>query len=137
MLLSIQLGFGQDHAKKREKVEAAKIAHITQELDLSVEESQAFWPVYNKYQDEIKKLYEGRKRPPKMDEMTEEEANTLLEDHFRKESASLDLKKQMYSELGTVLPASKLVKLIIAEKKFRRGLLERIKKGKEGRKKRH
>ena len=37
--------------KKKEKIEAMKVAYLTNELELTVEESQAFWPVYNELQD--------------------------------------------------------------------------------------
>ena len=36
-----------DFEEKREKIEAIKVAFITEQIDLSVEESQSFWPVYN------------------------------------------------------------------------------------------
>ena len=36
--------------KKKEKIEAMKVAYLTNELELTVEESQAFWPVYNELQ---------------------------------------------------------------------------------------
>ncbi len=36
-------------------VQALRVAFITKDLDLSTEEAQKFWPVYNKYIGEIKK----------------------------------------------------------------------------------
>ncbi len=38
-----------------DKVEAVRMAYITSQLNLTPEEAQKFWPVYNKYFDEIKK----------------------------------------------------------------------------------
>src|ERR1700733_13020492 len=35
-------------------LEAIKVAYITRELNLSPEEAQKFWPVYNNYTSEVK-----------------------------------------------------------------------------------
>jgi DNA polymerase elongation subunit (family B) len=56
-----QEGNAEDYGKKerfREKLEAQRIAYITNKLDLSSEESIKFWPVYNEYS---KKRLEIRK----------------------------------------------------------------------------
>jgi predicted O-linked N-acetylglucosamine transferase (SPINDLY family) len=39
----------QQFEQQREKIESQRIAFITQELDLTPAEAQAFWPVYNEY----------------------------------------------------------------------------------------
>ena len=44
---------GQDH----ERFEAEKVAYITQQLSLSVEEAQAFWPVYNQAVKEQREVF--------------------------------------------------------------------------------
>ncbi len=36
------------------KVEVIKMAYVTKEVDLSPEEAQKFWPVYNNYNNELK-----------------------------------------------------------------------------------
>ena len=41
-------------ALEKGKIEAMKAAYLTNELELTVEESQAFWPIYNELQ--IKRL---------------------------------------------------------------------------------
>ena len=38
---------------QKEKIEALKMGYISKELDLSPEEAQKFWPVYNQYQKEL------------------------------------------------------------------------------------
>ena len=37
-----------------QKLEAIKIAYITRQLNLSPQEAQRFWPVYNNYSNEVK-----------------------------------------------------------------------------------
>ena len=43
-------------AERIEKIEQQRIAFITTDLDLSVEEAQAFWPLYNDYQSMKKEI---------------------------------------------------------------------------------
>src|SRR6476469_10296781 len=43
-----------DQEKRFNRIEALKIAYITRELNLTHDESQKFWPVYNAYFEEIK-----------------------------------------------------------------------------------
>lgn len=40
---------------KDERLQSLKIAYITKELNLTAEEAKQFWPVYNKYFEEVKK----------------------------------------------------------------------------------
>jgi hypothetical protein len=38
------------------RLEALKIAFLTKKLDLSTEEAQRFWPIYNKYTEDIRSI---------------------------------------------------------------------------------
>jgi hypothetical protein len=44
------------------KLQALKIAWLTKKLDLSPEEAQRFWPIYNKYIDEIRAIRQEQKQ---------------------------------------------------------------------------
>src|SRR5690349_15870280 len=37
------------------RIEALKIAYLTKKLNLSTDEAQKFWPIYNQYMGEIRK----------------------------------------------------------------------------------
>ena len=39
-----------------ERIEALKVAYITKQLQLSPDEAQKFWPVYNTYENELKQM---------------------------------------------------------------------------------
>ena len=53
-VFTVFIGISQDG----HRLEALKIAYITKNLDLSPEEAQKFWPVYNQYSAELKKARE-------------------------------------------------------------------------------
>ena len=51
------------HAKAQDgqKLEALKVAWLTKKLDLSPEEAQRFWPIYNKYSSDIRTIRQEQK----------------------------------------------------------------------------
>ncbi len=44
-----------ENSKMAQSIDALKMAYITKELNLSPDEAQKFWPIYNYYSSEIKK----------------------------------------------------------------------------------
>jgi hypothetical protein len=74
LILLLALGFLLNtHAQDGEKLQALKIAYLTKKLDLSPEEAQRFWPIYNKYTEEIRVIRQEQKLSPKPDELGMEE----------------------------------------------------------------
>ena len=104
-----------------------KIAFITNKLELSPEEAQKFWPVYNKFENKFRELRDEL-RPQRRKELNEEESADLIVSFLLIQQEELDLQKQMYSELEGIISASQMVKLHFAEKKFKQKLLERMNK---------
>ena len=43
-----------------EKLQAMEVAYLTRELNLSPEDAQKFWPVFNKYRDEVRTVWGDR-----------------------------------------------------------------------------
>ena len=128
ILLSTIFSYGQkriDH-KTENKIKAQKVAFITQALELTPEEAERFWPLYNEYSRKLRDLRIENKVKPKR--LTEEEANRLLDEFFDIDQKKLVLRKNYYDRFRHVLPASKVVKLRFAEKKFKLKLLNRIRK---------
>ena len=59
LLVSFTVSFLIGVAQNGNRLEALKIAYITKRLDLSPEEAQKFWPIYNQYAEELKQSAEG------------------------------------------------------------------------------
>jgi hypothetical protein len=131
ILLSIsvfsQIGFSQNQQNAHERIRASKAAFITDQLQLSPEEAQSFWPVYNKFENKFRELRDEL-RPQRRKELNEEESADLIVSFLLIQQEELDLQKQMYSELEGIISASQMVKLHFAEKKFKQKLLERMNK---------
>lgn len=118
-LITITLsGFGQnDEDAKNDggRLQAYKIAFLTKKLNLSPEEAQSFWPVYNKYEDEIRSVRrENRQKPA---------------DELGMEEKILNIRKKYNNEFSKVLPTEKVNTLFRSEKEFsnivQREMLER------------
>jgi hypothetical protein len=56
LMLCLHFNLQAQRGKMRDRIEPMKIAFITQKLNLTAEEAQKFWPVYNKFSDELQKL---------------------------------------------------------------------------------
>jgi len=137
LVLSISISatvFSQDgDAHKSERVESFKIAYITNKLELTPQESEKFWPVYNQYQREKKDLRSNFKNRSDINKMSETEAEKLIENNFIKEEKVLELKKNLIIELKNVVSAKKIVMLHLAEREFHRELIGRVKNQKRNR----
>lgn len=121
---------------QHEKIEAQKIAFITQELNLTPEEAKVFWPVYNEYEakrSELKKSFKGidNHHKAEMDKLTEKEASQILDNQIIEAQKFLDLRKEYHSKFKTVLPSVKVLKLYEAERDFQKVLMDKIKQHKQ------
>jgi Spy/CpxP family protein refolding chaperone len=121
----------------RERLESAKIAYITRELDLTPSEAQAFWPVYNAMEAEMKKAQRDpiresmktMKAEGGIDNLTDAQAREVLA-NLEKVAAEREAVRRKYQkEFLKVLPAKKVLKLHLAERKFKQEVLERLKEG--------
>ena len=119
-------------APRREKIEAMKVGFITQQLDLTSEEAQKFWPVYNRFAEEMEKSrkdFRGKmmEEVKDVDLMTDAEANKALNDMIAYKTSEVELFKKYNQEFKKVLPTKKVVKLYVAEQEFKRELLRKLK----------
>lgn len=114
-----------------EKIKALKIAHLTEQMELTKEEAQKFWPIYNAKEEAESKLREQsskRRKEKNTDELTESEAKALLLDLQKIEKQKMELDSKMLNELLEILPAKKIIKLYQAERSFRQKMFDEYKK---------
>ncbi|MBR9920073.1 MAG: hypothetical protein GYB31_04480 [Bacteroidetes bacterium] len=116
-----------------ERVRAMHVAFITDRLRLSPEESQAFWPVYNEYREKEKTIRESYRPDANLANLSEQEADALINDQFEKDQELLDLRKAYYKRLLTHVPAKKLAVLQKAEREFKEKLIEEIRRRRQQR----
>jgi hypothetical protein len=136
--------FGQDKDRmkgkdRREAIQAQKVAFITQKLELSPEEAQKFWPVYNQCQKELAETRKrgdrqskGEKLPkPNIDEMSDKEVEDMMNNDLITKRKAIDIHELCINKYKEVLPIKKVAKLHDAEKQFRKELLNKMRDRRE------
>jgi tRNA G37 N-methylase Trm5 len=132
LVFGAQLGMTQrrdrrDMQDRRDRLETLRIGFITEELNLSAEEAQKFWPVYNEYEAKMEAI--RRERPPKSTEdMSESDAKAWIEGNLQQETASIELRTDYVAKLLEVIPAVKVVRLFEAERKFKLEMIDHMRK---------
>lgn len=102
--------FAQTKAQNGEKIQALKIAFITQRLQLTPQEAQQFWPIYDQYQTEIKNLQLDYRNGPALEN----------------EEKLLNIRKKYAPSFQRVLGPDKANRLFNAERDFREILIKRL-----------
>ena len=119
----------------QEKVKAEKIAFLTSELDLTVAEAEAFWPVYNAMEKEKQELMESKFKTFQelnkaiAEEKSEEEITNLTRQYVEILSKLKDVDVKYLDKFGQVLPAAKVAKIYLSEEKFRSRQINNLKRG--------
>lgn len=110
----------QDHT--REKIQAMKIAFMTEKLSLTPGESEKFWPLYNQYWSERRKLAHDMRAVFQRVE-TGATNGRELQSFFEAQDAETAAIRRWATEFKKVLPEDKVVKVFVSEEGFKRYLL--------------
>jgi hypothetical protein len=107
----------------REKIRADKKLFVAKNMQLTEAEAKAFWPVYERYQDELFLL---RARTLKLindyaeayEKMTSDTAKRLLDEYMTIETLGLKLRQAYLPKFREVLPEVKVVRYYQIENKI-------------------
>lgn len=98
--------------KRGERIQALKVAYMTQVLKLTPQEAQSFWPVYNTYFDETQKVRINNKN-----------------DELKYQEEALNVKKKYKPEFKKILSDESRANLVFkAERDFLVELQKEVKK---------
>lgn len=122
---------GARPGQAKERIESAKIGFITRELQLTPDEAKAFWPIYNAMEDELKKanrdpLREGLKTvrgEGGIDNLSDAQARELLAEIDKVGAEREAVRRTYQKEFLKVLPPQKVLKLHVAERKFKQEVM--------------
>ena len=138
-LLVTSLSFSQGFKEKREKVKALKVAYITEQLELTTDEAQKFWPIYNAFDEKQSELRHEKMRaildrfkPGNVEKLSEKDASNSLAQMEKIEEDLFNLKKKFIKDLQSVISAKKIIKLKKAEEDFNRELLKQMREKRRG-----
>jgi len=116
----------------RQKMEAYKIGFFTEGLELTPEEAQQFWPIFNERERKMKALKKEHRpdKRPDFDTMSEAETQQMLNRYFEMRQRELDLDKEYSSKFIKVLHPRKVLKLRHLEREFKRTIIDEFRKRK-------
>ena len=129
--------YAQHHSKKDfpgwDAIKTQKIAFLTEQLSLTPEEAQNFWPVYNMLESEREKIWREKKD---LEDSFHNDSTKMSDAQFRlmaEKYADIHLRegqmmKEYNDKLLKVLPARKVVTLYFAERKFMGYLMKEYRK---------
>jgi len=113
----------------KSKLEAARIAMITERLNLSPAQAEKFWPLYNQFAQERRTMQKQALQSRKgidMQNLTEEQSKKLVRAHLKLKQDKLDLENKYATKINNVISARQMVALRKAEDDFRKMILNRL-----------
>lgn len=120
--------------KKKEQIKLQKVNFITEKLQLTVEESQQFWPLYNEaekkidgYEKEMRQIM--KKYKESKDVLTDAEVNEMADKMTELQVLAAKTEAEYFEKYKKVLSVRKVMELRGAEKEFHHDLLKQLKGG--------
>lgn len=113
------------HEEIFNKLHNEKIAFFTSEIDLTPEEAQRFWPVYNQFLKESQKAHSKTMKALQAlknksgEKLTETEMQKRIDEYVTSIAAQDEVFVKYAAEFKKVLPIEKVAKLYVAEERFR------------------
>ncbi|MFC2098612.1 hypothetical protein ACFLSP_02590 [Bacteroidota bacterium] len=129
--LSVLAQEPNNHEKRMEKYRSMKIAYFSDNMDLTPEEAEIFWPLYNKFEKQKAELKTDRRMRSRAfsenaEQLNELEAEQIIDQHIENRQKEVEIDTEFHKELKKVLPAKKIMKFYVTEVHFREYMLRRI-----------
>lgn len=113
LLGNITMAFAQDQPgddlTKQEKIKALYVAYVTQQLALTPDEAQKFWPLHTQFENDLRGVNKN------LPELT-------------KQQARLDIKKKYQEGFNKVIGANRCERFYTMGDAFRRKLMDKVQK---------
>lgn len=124
----------------KERIKAYKTAYITEQLNLSAETAEKFWPIYNDYDKQLFNLKVQNSRNERrrikelggIENISNKDATEIVFNLLSDEKEASIVKEKMYTDLAKILSSKQLLNLYQAERNFNKRLLNEYKKRNPG-----
>jgi hypothetical protein len=110
----------------RQKVKADKKLVVATNMSLTEAEAKAFWPIYDEYQTELRKVNDqlaavilSYAKEFNANSLTDEKAMRLVDQMMMVEQAETTLKQTFVPKLSKALPGKKVARYVQIENKIR------------------
>lgn len=116
------------HHDRIDKIESARTAYLTQKMNLTADQAQKFWPLYNEFdakRRDVKKqsrVFKGGNLENLTDAQLKEGINTM----FSIRQKELDLEKDYAEKFQKVISIRQLATMYKGEREFTKVLLQKL-----------
>ncbi|MGL4956377.1 MAG: hypothetical protein ACRC9X_04295 [Bacteroidales bacterium] len=117
--------------ERNEQMKAQRVGYFTTMLDLTAQEAQVFWVVYNEFSDKRDALHCLRReimRKIRREKLEDKTALQLVENMLQNIEDMLQLQREYKSKFAAILSPQKLLKYYAAEESFKTELLNKLRK---------
>lgn len=131
LLMSLSFSWIMAQNPNQERLNAYKIAFFTKRLNLTSNEAERFWPLYNDFQDkkvsiQMQRIQTNRKFNQESTTMSEAEMSAAGDKLVELEVAEAELAVKFHKSLKEVLPPVKILRLYQAENQYKVQLLNEL-----------
>jgi hypothetical protein len=116
-----------------ESMQAERVSFLTTKLQLTVDEAEKFWPIYNDYLKKREEQFMARQKamPRSFDpeKATDQDLERMLTNMLDEDVKLAELKKEYFLRIRQVIPVRKVMMLHRAEQEFMNHMLNRIREG--------
>lgn len=128
LLCSLQ---SQAQTERSEKLKSYQVGFITERLNLTPDEAQKFWPIYNAYDKKMESLRGKEHKALRnfrqdADSLSDKEVQSILDEMLEAQEERIKHRKNLVNDLKNVLPVKKVLTLIKTEEDFKRKLLKEL-----------
>ncbi len=121
----------RDQGKDRkDRFEAQHVAFMTDQLELTPNEAEKFWPIYREFKEkekDIREKYAPDSKPQREDLTAAAAAEQMIDRMFSMEQEVLNLKKEYYKKMMSAIPVEKVAIIPMIDRRFRGKVLDRAK----------
>jgi predicted signal transduction protein with EAL and GGDEF domain len=122
---------GQQRQQKKERVKQLKIAYFTEELELTEDEAEKFWPVYNEMEQKMKDEKKKKNAATNaiktgIDTLSDSEIETKMKEALDARIQEAEVQKEYLLKIGDVIGFKKAAKVVSLEAQFKRELVKRL-----------
>jgi len=118
-----------------DRIQANKVAFITNKLNLTPKQAEQFWPIFNEFETKRKDLKGTFKESTEMaqGEMSDNQAKDEVKKMLQGRQQEVDLEKEYADKFMKVITPKQLLTLFHSEKEFTRMLVKRLREKRGGR----
>lgn len=138
-LFSQDTDLDRQDPKARDKIQAARIALISEKLKLTPAQAETFWPIYREFTEQradLRKQFREAERNQDVNKTKADREQRLIRLGLELKQQNVDLEKKYSERLLNVISAQQLLTLPKAEQEFTRILMQRLQERQEMREQR-